>query len=215
MLMILRCVCPAQASLWNSRLIYSTIQWHLHLDMWQPAQTYIQRWIPKHLHKILFDSHPPVSVDSSFILWISPAQNVGVILDSSHCYSPLIQTINNFLWPSLWNISRTWPRLTTCFHRDSSHQLLSPGLLQQSPERSSHLLLQGLFSTQQLRCWFPNKTQITSLLYLKSSSISQNPHQGPLPSIFHYHFHLRALALSLPSPWNALGYPLSKSPHFL
>lgn len=28
--MILRCVGPAQASLWNSRLIESTIQWHLH-----------------------------------------------------------------------------------------------------------------------------------------------------------------------------------------
>lgn len=148
-------------------------------------------------------------MDSSFILWISPAQNIGVILDSSHCYSPLIQTINNFLWPSLWNISRTWPLFTTCFHRDSSHQLLLP------PERSSHFLLQGLFSTQQLRCWFPNKTQIMSLLYLKSSSISQNPHQGPLPSIFHYHFCLRALALSLPSTRNALGYALSKSPHFL
>lgn len=40
--------------------------------------------------------------------------------------------------------------LPHCSHHGSSHHLFSPGWLQQAVEKSSHLLLQGLFLRQQL-----------------------------------------------------------------
>lgn len=88
--MILRCVSPAQTSLWNARLTYSTVPW-------------ISVWICNSHHKLIVSKtefvnipyktllyvHPPVSVDSSFILWVTKAKNIGVILHSSLSYCPL------------------------------------------------------------------------------------------------------------------------------
>lgn len=66
---------------------------------------------------------PPISVDGNFILWVTQAKSIEVILDSSLSHSPPIQTTNRFCWQPLWNISRI-----DCFS-PFSHPLLAPTMV--------------------------------------------------------------------------------------